>query len=238
VLVDLKELLHLDKLPRYIESYDISNLGNDDMVGTMVVFKDGRPLKRAYRKFKIKEQVEQDDYRAMSEVIRRRFNRYLETEKTDANIRNDAFCTLPDIILLDGGKGHVSTISKILLDMSIYVPVFGMQKNNKHKSEAISANGKKVEIKSNISVFRLITQIQDEVHRFSITYQRNLSKKRNINITITNIKGIGEKKANNLLKYFKSLDGIKKATKDELLMVDYISDSDTKNIMEYFKNSF
>lgn len=235
VLSELKELLHLEKVPRYIESYDISNLSHDDMVGTMIVFKDGRPLKRAYRKFKIKEQTEQDDYKAMSEVIKRRFTRYLETEKTEKNLRTDSFCTLPDIILLDGGKGHVSTMKKILSDIGINVPVFGMQKNSKHKSEAISFDGKRVEIKSNISVFRLITNIQDEVHRFSITYQRTLSKKRNINITIKNINGIGDVKAKNLLKHFKSIDNIKKASINELLEVNSITKKDAETIVKYFK---
>ncbi|MGL5973082.1 MAG: excinuclease ABC subunit UvrC, partial [Oscillospiraceae bacterium] len=230
VLTELKNILNLDNLPKRIESYDISNLGSDDIVGTMIVFKDGRPLKSHYRKFKIKDQLEQDDYKSMAQVIERRFTRLLN--KGD----DKSFSSTPDIILLDGGKGHVSTVKNVLNKMGVYIPVFGMVKDNKHKTDAITKDGKKVEIKSNNNIFKFITEIQNEVHRFSIAYQRDLSKKRNINLTLCNVYGIGEKKANILLQHFKGVENIKKAKEEDFNDIKILTKKDINNIINYFKN--
>lgn len=173
-LEELKDLLLLKTIPRYIEAYDISNIGDTNIVGGMIVFKDGLPFKSGYKKFKIKTVVGQDDYASMSEVITRRLNRYLNDE-------NSSFKTLPDLILLDGGKGHVSTIKKVLEQYNLDIPVFGMVKDNKHKTRAITMDDCEIEISYKKLAFSLITKIQNEVHRFAITFQRNRSRKTMLN---------------------------------------------------------
>lgn len=229
VLEELQKLLDLPTLPSYIESYDISNLGEDDTVCGMVVFKDGKPYKKAYKRFKIKTVPGQDDYASMSEALTRRLQRYKDSET------NEGFGKLPDLILLDGGKGHVSTIEPIVCSFGLAIPVYGMVKDDKHKTKAISKDGREVDIKSLKFVFKLITQIQDEVHRFALSYQRVLSKKRNLNLALTAIEGIGEKKAVELLHHFRSVDNIKTAPVEELLKVKSINQKDARRIYEYFQ---
>lgn len=228
ILSELQHVLKLEKLPMYIESYDISNLGSDDMIGTMVVFKNAKPYKSDYKKFIIKNQNFQNDYLAMSEMIERRFKRYLSNDSS--------FNKLPDLILLDGGKGHLSTICNVLDKLSISIPIFGMVKNNKHKTEAIVSIDGKIDIKLNSNLFKFITTIQNEVHRFSVEYQRKLMKKRNINLTLTNISGIGEKKAIILLSHFKSIDNLKKSNAVEISNLKGINKRDAENILSYFNN--
>lgn len=228
VLEQLQEVLGLEKLPSYIESYDISNLGEDDTVCGMVVFKDGKPYKKAYKRFKIKTVAGQDDYASMSEAITRRFNRYKESDS------NEGFGKLPDLILLDGGKGHVSTIEPIMKDFGLTVPVYGMVKDQRHKTKAISKDGKEVEIRNLKSVFKLITQIQDEVHRYALRYQQTLAKKRNLNLALTVIPGIGEKKALELLHHFGTVEKIKAADEKALLEVPTILKKDADNILIHF----
>lgn len=230
VLEQLQEVLGLEKLPSYIESYDISNLGEDDTVCGMVVFKDGKPYKSAYKRFKIKTIQGQDDYGAMSEAISRRFARYKESDS------DEGFGKLPDLILLDGGKGHVSTIAPLVKSFGVSVPVYGMVKDQKHKTKAISKDGKEVEIRNLKSVFQLITKIQDEVHRFSLQYQRTLSKKRNLHLSLTAIEGIGEKKAIELLHKFGSVAKVMAASEYELQQVKSITKKDAKVIINYFEN--
>ncbi len=229
-LQELGELLGMDQPPQYIESYDISNIGNDYMVAGMVVFENARPLRKAYKKFSIKEQATQDDYACMQEVIRRRFEHYQNPEETD-----EGFKRLPDLILLDGGKGHVSAVSPVLRQMGISVPLFGMVKDSKHKTRAIATNGGEIQVSTFRSAFRLITQIQDEVHRFSITFQRQKQKQKNFAISLTEVPGIGKVKAQTLLKHYKTKTALKAASIEELQEIAKVRDEVAKALYDHIQ---
>lgn len=224
----LRRCLGLEKSPSYIEAYDISNLAGTDNVAGMVVFVDGTPLKRAYRKFKIKDVEGQDDYASMCEVISRRFTRY---EKGALG-----FERLPDLILLDGGKGHVRAV-KELLDKRGFgsIPVFGMVKDQSHKTHAITNEGGQVEIRYNRKLFAFITKVQDEVHRFAISYHKESKKKNTLNSELTKIKGIGKIKSQTFLKFFGSIDNIRSASIDELMMAPGMTKTIAHAILDYFK---
>ncbi len=229
-LEEFSELLGLQKTPSYIEAYDISNTAGDNNVAGMVVFKDARPLKSAYKRFKIKSFVGQDDYRSMAEVLRRRFEEY--KSGTD-----EGFKTLPDLILLDGAKGQISAVLPVLKEFNIEVPIFGMVKDSKHRTRAIATNESDIEIKSNRRAFTLVTNIQDEVHRFAISYHKKLQSKKLLSRELTLISGIGDKKANALLKHFGSMKKIKSASVEQLAEVKNITLDNAKTIYEYFINS-
>ena len=226
-LEELGDLLGLEKTPSYIEAYDISNTAGDNNVAGMVVFKDARPLKSAYKRFKIKSFTGQDDYRSMAEVLRRRFTEYL-------NGSDEGFKILPDLILLDGAKGQISAVLPILKEFNINVPVFGMVKDSKHRTRAIATNDRDIEIKSNRRAFTLVTNIQDEVHRFAISYHKKLQSKKLISRELTQINGIGDKKANALLKHFGSMKRIQSAKAEELAEVKGITPQNAENIVEFF----
>lgn len=227
VLNELRDLLNLEKVPKIIEAYDISNMAGDNNVAGMVVFKDAKPLKSAYKRFKIKGFLGQDDYRSMAEVLDRRFNEYVKGENPD-------FAFLPDLILLDGAKGQIGAVLPILEKYNLNIAVFGMVKDSKHRTRAIATTGGDIVIKSNRRVFTFITAIQDEVHRFAISYQKTLQNKKMLGRELTNIKGIGDKKANALLKHFGSMTKIKSAKADELTAVKGITTQNAENIVEYF----
>ncbi len=207
----LGKILGLEKTPNYIESYDISNLAGTNIVAGMVVFENGRPLKSAYKLFKIKNVAGQDDYACMNEVLTRRFSRYKNAEESD-----ESFNRLPDLILLDGGKGQVNAVKPILDELGIDVPVYGMVKDGKHRTRAIMDSGNEISINDNKPAFFLVTRIQDEVHRFAISYQKKLRNKNSLSMRLTEIKGIGEKKAEMLLREFKTRDRLATATPDEI----------------------
>ena len=226
-LDELARLLGLSKPPKYIESYDISNTAGEDNVAGMVVFKDGKPLKSAYKKFKIKSFIGQDDFRSMAEVIERRFNEYKKCES------NDGFGRLPDLILLDGGKGQLSAVLEVLNKLEISVPVFGMVKDSKHKTRAIASNGGEIAIKANRSAYTLISNIQEEVHRFAIKYHRQSRSKNTHVLKLTEIDGIGEARAKKLLSHFKTVNNIKKATLDDLIKSG-LPKACAENVIEYF----
>ena len=228
VLNDLKELLNLDVPPKYIESYDISNTQGENNVAGMIVFKDAKPYKKAYKRFKIKSFIGQDDYRSMAEVLDRRFTEYEKGE-------DPYFKTLPDLILLDGAKGQISAVIPVLKKHNINVPVFGLVKDSKHRTRAIATSGGDIDIKANRKTFSFITSIQDEVHRFAITYQRTLQSKKLLERELTAISGIGNKKANVLLKHFKTMNKIKNASFDELLNVKGITQKDANEIIAFFQ---
>ena len=228
-LEELGMLLGLQKPPSYIEAYDISNTAGDNNVAGMVVFKDARPLKSAYKRFKIKSFIGQDDYRSMAEVLRRRFEEYKKSE-------DQGFKQLPDLILLDGAKGQISAVLPILKEYNIDVPVFGMVKDSKHRTRAIATNDQDIEIKSNRRAFTLVTNIQDEVHRFAISYHKKLQSKKLLNRELTEITGIGDKKANILLKTFGSIKKIKSASLEEIEKVNGITLENAENIFKYFNN--
>lgn len=212
-LDELRRLLGLEKTPVYIESYDVSNQQGADNVAGMVVFENGRPLKSAYRKFKIKTVVGQDDYGSMREVIRRRFEEY---KTLSSQGETEGFARLPDLILLDGGKGHVAAIQPVLDEMGISVPLFGMVKDDKHRTRAVALLGGEVAINSNRRAFTLVSTIQDEVHRFAIGFHRQQRKKSSVSSTLTSIEGIGEARARALMKHFKTVTAISEADLAEL----------------------
>ena len=209
-LDELKQLLGLPGIPSYIESYDISNLSGGENVAGMVVFENGRPLKSAYRKFKIKGFVGQDDYGSMREVMQRRFTEYKN------NPNGVGFGRMPDLILLDGGKGHVATVKPVLDAMGIDVPVFGMVKDDKHKTRAIAATGGEIAIQSIRSAFTLLSGIQEEVHRFAIGYHRQQRRKHAISSTLLSIEGVGPARAKALLKHYRTVKAISEASLQEL----------------------
>lgn len=210
-LEELAKVLGLSKPPLYIEAYDISNLGSESMVSGMVVYENGRPLKKAYKKFAIKRVEIQNDYASMAEVLERRFRHYLDPDDTD-----EGFATLPDLILLDGGKGQVNAVAPVLEEMGIDVPLFGMVKDNRHRTRAIATGGGEISITETKAAFMLLTRIQDEVHRFSITFQRSKHKKESYALELTKVKGIGDKKAQKLLMKYRTKAELKKATPDEI----------------------
>ena len=210
VLEELREALGLKKLPEYIESYDISNLNGTENVAGMVVYQNGKPLKSAYRKFKIKGFEGQDDYASMAEVLRRRFEEYRKAEN------DEGFGRLPDLILLDGGRGQVHAVREVLDDMGIDVPLFGMVKDDKHRTRAVTGDGGEIAVSSKRQLFTFLSKLQDEVHRFAIGYHHSRRSKNTFKSSLTSIEGVGEVRAKALLKYFRTIDNISKADLAEL----------------------
>lgn len=228
-LEELAKLLGLTAPPLYIESYDISNLGSTAMVAGMVVFEEGRPLKSAYKRFSIKDVAVQNDVACMSEVLERRFRHYLDAEEKDS-----AFRRLPDLILLDGGKGQVGAVVPLLKAMGVNVPVFGMVKDNKHRTRAIATNGGEIAISDKKSAFYLVTRIQDEVHRFSIAYQRKQHSARTYALEITKIKGIGEKRAAKFYKKLGTKEARRAATAEEIAAIMGVGADVAEKVREFF----
>lgn len=228
-LNELGTVLGLSSPPRYIEAYDISNTAGSENVAGMVVFKDARPQKNLYRKFKIKSFAGQDDFRSLAEVLERRLNEYKKGE-------DEAFSRLPDLILLDGGKGQISAVKPVIERLGYDIALFGMVKDSKHKTRAITDGKGEIVIKANRSVFTLVTAIQDEVHRYAISFHQKRRSKSMLNSEILKINGIGESKAKLLLKYFKTLKAIKSASVEELKKAPKISDKNAQDIYKFFNS--
>lgn len=204
----LGKMLSVDP-PDRIESYDISNISGTDIVGSMVVFQDGRPRKSAYKRFQIRNMPEQDDYASMRQMLERRFDHYINGD--------EGFADAPDLLLIDGGVSHAAVANQVLQERGLSFPVFGMVKDNRHRTRAlVTADGMEINIDTQQSVFSLIGSIQEETHRFAITYHRNLRSKRLRYSELDEIPGIGPKRKEELLKTFKSLAGIRKASMYEL----------------------
>lgn len=225
-LTDLQKMLGLDAVPRRIESYDISNTSGSEMVASMIVFQNAKPCRRDYRKFKIKTLSDQDDVSAMREVLSRRMRRYLDGDSK--------FSVLPDLILLDGGRGQTNAIVALLKEMGISVPVFGMVKDDRHRTRAIvTGDGREVGISANPGVFKLVGTIQEEVHRVAITYHRKLRSNTVGKSTLEKIPGIGDVRRIALMKHFKSITAIKKASVQQLAEV--VPNDVAMRVYEYFK---
>ena len=212
VLDELKNLLGLDRLPEYIESYDISNLAGADNVAGMVVFENARPLKSAYRKFKIKSFSGQDDFGSMAEVLTRRLDEYKKAQEEGVET---GFGRLPDLILLDGGKGQVSAVLPVVAASGLNIPVFGMVKDDHHRTRAIVSDTGEIAIRPNRAVFTFVTNIQDEVHRYAITFNRS-QRKRVLGSSLEEIPGIGKKRAKELMRFFRTIKKISTASVEEL----------------------
>lgn len=229
VLEELRDLLGLSKTPSYIESYDISHTAGQDSVAGMVVFKDGKPFKQAYKRFTIKTFEGNDDYRSMAEVLTRRFNEYNAQKET-----GEGFGKLPDLILLDGGVGQVNAVQPVLEAFGLQIPLFGMVKDNRHRTRAIAQNGGEIEIRSNRRVFTLISEIQEEVHRFSVTYHRSKHAKRNLTMSLTEIDGVGNTTAKALLKQFKTISAVKAASVSALCAAEGVGQKTAEKIYAYY----
>lgn len=231
-LDELARLLGLAKVPVFIESYDISNLMGTENVAGMVVFRNGRPLKESYRKFKIKGFVGQDDYASMNEVLTRRFEEYFKDKDSGRG-----FGQLPDLILLDGGKGQVSAVRPVLERFGLEIPLFGMVKDGSHRTRAITDEGNEIAITSKRQAFTLISTIQDEVHRFAIGYHRQARKKKALSSSLTEIDGIGTERAKALLSYFKTIKRISMAETEELLQVRGMNRPAAEAVYRYYHDT-
>lgn len=229
-LEDLRELLGLAKIPEIIESYDISNFGETGVVGGMVVYKNGRPLKSAYKRFSIKTVDGQNDYACMQEVLRRRITRFREGD--------ESFAPLPDLILLDGGRGHISAVSEVFEELGVDIPLFGLVKDSKHRTRAIAREGGEIEIKSNRGLFAFLTNIQDEVHRWAISYQRIKHKQALFTSELRQVKGIGEAKQTALLRHFKTKQAMKAASVEELREAAKIGEETAKALYDFIQDNF
>lgn len=222
LLKEIQEQLQMDKMPVHIECFDNSNIQGSDAVAACVVFKKARPSKKDYRKYNIKTVVGPDDYASMQEVVRRRYTRILEEHGE-----------LPDLILTDGGKGQMEVVRQVIEDeLKLHIPIAGLAKNSKHRTSEVLFGfpPMTIGIKQGTPLFHLLENIQDEVHRFAITFHRDKRSKSQIASALDNIKGIGEKRKTALLKEFKSVARIKKATLEELVAV--VGESAAQSIKE------
>lgn len=212
-LTELGRLLGLSHPPDYIEAFDISNIGGSTIVGGMTVFRRGRPEKRLYKKFTIRDMAAPDDYAAMEQMLTRRLTHYKEAAE---NGKRDGFETLPDLWLIDGGAGQVAAAKKAAAQFGVELPTFGMVKDDRHRTRAIRAENEEIAIRSSQSVFRLITAIQDETHRYAISFSRKKHRKTGFASVLTGVPGIGEQRAAKLLKHFKSMAAVKAADEEAL----------------------
>jgi excinuclease ABC subunit C len=248
-LEGLTSLIGMDEPPYRIEAYDVSNTGSTEMVASMVVFEDGKPANHEYRRFKIKSVEQQNDYASMQEVLFRRF-RHAEKEMSQGDGSPDSeslsqenrpldstgkFSKLPDLILLDGGLGHVNAIADVLRELNVRIPIFGMVKNAHHRTRGLVSQEKEMDLAGNLPVLRFVTAIQDEAHRFALDYNKRLRKKRYVGSVLDEIEGVGDKRRKALLKHFKSVNHIKNAGVDDLMAVEGISRNVAEKIVEYFR---
>ena len=211
-LDELARLLGLHQVPNYIEAYDISNIGSETIVAGMVVFESGRPLKGAYRKFSVRSVVgKPDDYASMREVLTRRLERYEQHKQEGVG-----FGRLPDLILLDGGRGHVAAVKPLVRQRGFDIPIFGMAKDDRHRTRTIATEDGELSVSSFRAAFDLLTSIQDEVHRFSIGYSRSKHASRAMESVLRSVEGIGEKRAKNLFLRFRTLKAMEAATVEQL----------------------
>lgn len=226
---ELAEFLNLNEPLSRIEAYDISNLGNSAIVGTMVVFQNGWPLKSGYRKFKMKTVLSQNDYASMEEILKRRIAQF--RKKTDSS-----FSKKPSLILIDGGKGHTTTAKKILKAENFEVPCFGMVKNSKHRTRALTNGQIEFNIATNKNLFYFISKIQDEVHRFTIEYGKKIRQKINLELELTKIKGVGATKALQFLNSFNSELELKNMSLEEIaknLKVNLKTANEVKTLISF-----
>ena len=229
-LEELKQALGLSATPEWIEAYDISNLAASTIVAGMVVFQNGKPYRKAYKRFSLDQQSGQDDYACMQQVLRRRLAHFVEQDG------DEGFCKKPDLILLDGGQGHVHAVQPELASLHLDIPLYGMVKDNKHRTRAIAGNGCEIALSRTSAAFHLLTQIQDEVHRYAITYMRSHHKKTSYALEMTQVKGIGVKKAQKLLVYFKTKENLKAATPEELAKVAGVSHAVSMELYMFLQN--
>ena len=221
---EVEEWLGLKNVVR-MEAYDISNISGFESVGSMVVYEKGRPKRSDYRKFKIKWVQGPNDYASMEEVLTRRFTH-------ESNGEFDSFARLPDLILMDGGRGQVNIALKVL-----NIPVCGMVKDDHHRTRGLYFNNVEIPIDTSSEGFRLITRIQDEAHRFAIEYHRSLRSKEQVHSILDDIPGIGDTRRKALLRKFKSVENIRDASEEELAQTESMNAGSARQVYEFFHKS-
>ena len=240
-LEELQELLDLEIWPSRIEAYDISNIQGVDSVGSMIVFEEGRSKNSDYRRFRIKTVKGANDYDSMREILTRRFSHGLEEVKAiqESKLQFSAgkFSNFPDLIMMDGGKGQINIALEVLRDLNINIPVCGLVKDDKHATRGIIYNNEELIINRSSNLMQLIRRIQDEVHRFAITYHRSLRDKRTLHSVLDDIPNVGEKRRRALLMKFGSVDNIKSATLEQLLETPSINNKAAESIYQYFNGN-
>lgn len=221
-----------------IEAFDISNIQGVDNVGSMIVFERGKPVKKHYRRFRIKGFEGQDDYGSLREIIGRRFQHGFDErnsiENKNSDYKNTKFALFPDLLLIDGGLGQVNAVKAVIEKFDLSIPVCGMFKDNKHRTKGIVFNNKEIILPKNTEVFKLIIRIQDEAHRFAITYHRSLRKKKITKSILDDIPGIGAARKNALLKHFKNIEQIKSSAIEDLMVVEGINKKTAESIVKFF----
>lgn len=235
---ELQEVLNLEEPPFRIEAYDISNIQGVDSVGTMIVFEEGKAKSSDYRKFRIKTVKGANDYNSMREILTRRFEHGLreirEIQERNLDFSKGKFSCFPDLIMMDGGKGQVNVALEVLNELNIDINVCGLVKDDKHQTRGIIYNNKEVIINRNSNLMQLIRRIQDEVHRFAITYHRTLRDKRTLHSVLEDIPNVGQKRRIALLTKFGNVENIKKASIEELLETPTIDRRTAESIYSYF----
>ena len=223
---EVEEWLGLKNVVR-MEAYDISNISGFESVGSMVVYEKGRPKRSDYRKFKIKWVQGPNDYASMEEVLTRRFTH-------ESNGEFDSFARLPDLILMDGGRGQVNIALKVLNDLGIRIPVCGMVKDDHHRTRGLYFNNVEIPIDTSSEGFRLITRIQDEAHRFAIEFHRSLRSKEQVHSVLDEIPGIGPARRKALMRKFKSLEAVRDASLEELIQTEAMNERSARQVYEFF----
>lgn len=239
-LDEIQNLLELDSVPLRIEAYDISNIQGVDSVGSMIVFEDGKAKNSDYRRFRIKTVKNANDYDSMREILERRFIHGLkeikEIQDKEIKFSSGRFSNFPDLIMMDGGKGQVNIAIEVLDKLGIHIPVCGLVKDDYHATRGIIYNNNELIINRSSNLMQLIRRIQDEVHRFAITYHRSLRDKRTLHSILDDIPNIGRKRRMALLVKFGSIENIKKATLQELLETESIDNKAANSIFAYFRH--
>ena len=235
-LKELKEVMKIDEELNRIEAYDISNISGVESVGSMVVFERGEKKSSDYRRFRIRTRTTPDDYGSMEEVLKRRFIRGLEERNMmkENQIEVKGFSSFPDLIMMDGGKGQVNVALRVLYDLNIDIPVCGLVKDDFHRTRGIIYNNKEIRLDESSLGFKLVYKIQEEAHRFAISYHRSLRSKTMFKSELDDIKGIGKKRKVELLKHFGSIEKIKKATTDELTNVKSMNKLAASELYNHF----
>ena len=226
-LDELAKLLGLRRPPEYIEAYDISHTAGEETVGGMITFRNGTPYKSGYRRFKI-EDYTNDDCASMAQMLSRRFDEY------DKQVQGDYFSRKPDLILLDGGRGQVNAVKEVLSQRGIEVAVFGMVKDDRHKTRAITSDGDEIGIKATKSAYNLVYRIQEEVHRFAIGYHRQRRKKKMLGSSLTEIEGVGQTRAKALMAHFGTVNAIRLAELEDLMQVKGMNIPSAQAVYRHF----
>ena len=222
----LADMLHLPDTPHRMESYDISNLAGTDIVASMVVFQDGKPLKSAYKRFKVEGLTDQDDYASMHQVLLRRLTHYVQQDA--------GFAERPDVLLIDGGIEHARVAEDVLQTLGLSIPTYGMVKDDHHRTRGLYYNNLEIPIDTDSEGFRLITRIQDEAHRFAIEYHRSLRSKAQVKSVLDDIPGIGETRRKALMRRFRSIENIRDASVEELSQTESMNVQSAEAVYQFY----